>query len=570
MLSLTENKNGVIMKKFVFLLICITSFTGFANKSVKLPSKPLDIKIQRLSFDSVDIKGTAKYFVFNITCSKQVVFASLAVGLVPGEGSVEPVYRMQLKKFPNSDAFSFRLKKSKVTKYFIDSKSLVYYKLTLIDKKGYSEVFKSRFLADIGGKLLNGVVYGPYLDMQSEGNYIISYELAKPEKSFIVVNGKKIKSEKSEKKHFFRLNNLKAGNYTYKIKNDPREFKFKVSNSNAFSFAVLSDCREGKAGFDYNFQAVNEKTLKRLLLNAKANNVDFVLFPGDLVSGYTTNAKDFEKQLKSFAYSTEPVSSSVPIFEGMGNHEAVFDLYFDNPMISFDKLPPFSAEDIFGKVFVNPENGDFREKEGLPPYKENVYWFKYKNNLFVMLNTNYWWASHPETYHGNLEGHIMDKQLNWLKNTLKKQGKGVNNIFVFAHEPAFPVSAHMKDAMWYFGGKPSRNKGIDRRYVVKRRNEFLKILDKFKVKLVFFGDEHNYSRVLINKEIAPIKGEIMQIITGGSGAPFYNLATEIPWKNNIKAFGRSNHYMFITVTKDKVKVKAVSLDKKVIDSFEIK
>ncbi len=558
------------MKKILCIVMVMASFTSFANKLVKLPEKPLDVKIQRLSFDSIDIKGTAKYFVFNINCSKQIAFASLAIGLVPGEGSIGPVYRMQLKKFPNADSFNFRLKKRKITKYFITNTSLVYYKLTLIDKKGYSEIFKSRFLADSSGKLLNAVIYGPYLDMPSEGNYVISYELTKPEKSFIVLNGKEIKSKKAEKKHFFHLNNLKPGNYTYKIKDDPREFTFKVSGKNKFSFAVLSDCREGKAGFDYNFQAVNEKVLKSLLLNAKSKNVDFVLFPGDLVSGYTTNEKDFEKQLKSFAYATETISSIIPIFEGMGNHEATFDLYSNNPMVSFDKLPPVSAEDIFGKVFVNPENGNFREKEGLPPYKENVFWFKYKGNLFVMLNTNYWWASHPESYHGNLEGYIMDKQLKWLKDTLKEQGKNAKNIFVFAHEPAFPVSAHMKDAMWYYGGKPSRNKGIDRTYIVKRRDEFLKVLDNFGVKLIFFGDEHNYSRVLINKDIAPIKGEIMQIITGGSGAPFYNLAKEIPWKNNIKAFGRSNHYMFVTVTNDKVQVKAISLDGKIIDSFEIK
>jgi len=558
------------MKKTVFILTVIFAFTSFASKLIKLPEKPLDIKIQRLSFNNINIKGTAKYFVFDINCSKEVKFASLTVGLVPGEGSIEPVYRMQLKKFPNHNSFDFKLKKNKIIKYFINNSALVYYKLTLIDKKGYSEVFKSRFLADKSGKLLNGVIYGPYLDMLSEGNYVISYELTKPEKSFIVLNGKEIKSKMAEKKHFFHLNNLKPGNYTYKIKNDPREFTFNVSDSNTFAFAVLSDCREGRAEFDYNMQAVNERTLKRLLLNAKKHDAKFILFPGDLASGYTTNVKDFEKQLKSFAYSTEPVSSSIPLFEGMGNHEVTFDIYCDKPMIAFDKLPPHSSEDIFANVFVNPENGNFCEKEGLPSYKENAYWFKYKGNLFVMLNTNYWWASQPENYHGNLEGHIMDKQLKWLENTLKEQGENAKNIFVFAHEPTFPVSAHMEDAMWYNGGKPSRNNGIDRSYVIKRREEFLKTLDKFGVKLVFFGDEHNYSRVLINKDIAPIKGEIMQIITGGSGAPFYNLAKEIPWKKNLKAFGRSNHYMLVNVTDNSVKVKAISLDGKIIDSFEIK
>jgi len=556
------------MRLIIFFLV-IFSFNSYCQHLPKIADKPLNIKIQRLSFDNINIRATAKYFVFTVQCSKKVNYASLAVGLVPGESTIEPVYRIRINKFPEEKSFSFRLKKSKLTKYFIDYNSLVYYKLTLIDTKGYSEIFKSRCLADKSGRILNTVVYGPYLDMISESNYVISYELSKPHKSFVILNGKKYFSNAKTKKHFLTFKNLKPGIYKYSIQDDPRKFSFNVSGKKYFNFAVLSDCREGKAGFEYNMQTVNDRVLKQLLLETKRKNVDFIVFPGDLVSGYTTEPKDLEKQLKSFAYVTEPLSSTIPVFEGMGNHEVAFDLFFDKPMVSFDKLPPNSAEDIFAKVFVNPENGDFKEKEGLPSYKENVYWFSYKNNLFIMLNTNYWWASHPETYRGNLEGYLMDKQLKWLENTLETQGKKAKNIFVFTHEPAFPVSAHMKDAMWYNGGTPAKNNGIDRAYVIKRRNQILQILDKYNVKLMFFGDEHNYSRVLINKDIAPIKGEITQIVTGGAGAPFYNLADEIPWKNNIKAFGRENHFMFIEVGEE-VTVQAISIDGAIIDKFTIK
>lgn len=553
----------------LFLIILLTNTNIFAVKLRKLPDKPLDVKVQRLSFESIDIQSFEKNYVFNIKCSKNVKYASLAIGLVPGKNAIKPVYRIQLKSFPNSDNFKFSLKKSKLIHYLINDISLAYYKLTLIDKKGYSEIFESRFSTNRKGQVLNTVIYGPYLDFDEFGTYTISYELSKKDNSTLILDNVEYKSEKPKKRHFFKFKNLKKGKHTYKIKNDMREFTFEINNNPSFKFAVLSDCREGRAGFDYNMQAVNGKILNKLMLQAKNENAEIILVPGDLVSGYTTNHEDFRKQLKSFAYCTEPISSTIPVFEGMGNHEATFDMYFDKPMVSFDKLPPNSAEDIFADVFVNPTNCDLKEKEGLPSYKENVYWFKYKNNLFVMLNTNYWWASHPEFYHGNLEGYLMDKQLKWLEETLEKQGKNVKNTFVFTHEPAFPVSAHMKDAMWYHGGLPEFNKGIDRKYVIKRRDEILKILDKHNVKLIFFGDEHNYSRVLINKDIAPIKGEITQIITGGAGAPFYNLAKKIPWKKNVKAFGRENHYMLVEVT-DSVKVKAISIDGSVIDSFEIK
>ena len=162
----------------------------------------------------------------------------------------------------------------------------------------------------------------------------------------------------------------------------------------------------------------------------------------------------------------------------------------------------------------------------------------------------------------------MDRQMEWLEKVLKTEGKKAEHIIVAAHECAFPVSTHMNDGMYYMGGSPAFNNGIDRHYVVKRRNELMSLLSRYGVQLIFFGHEHNYSRVLINKEIAPVTNEMTQIVSGGTGAPFYELAKDIPWRKNLKAFTRENHYILVDVDEN-IHVRVIGISGRVLDEFTL-
>ncbi len=550
--------------KRAFVVFCFFTVSLLFANTVKLPPKHM------LLFKSVDVKALNKGLNFSINTTKDTRYVSIVIGFLPDEKAFFPVYRFSEHKFVEGKSFNVLIKWKKFKWYLNNEKTIVFYKINLLGADGYQEQFQSRVLISRNKKILQTVVYGPYLDRGEDNNYTVSFELLYPDKAVLVFNGEKYVSAKEKKRHFFKIGKLEKGKYIYRIEGYPRIFEAKINETNSFSFAFMSDARNLKTDFDENFQHTNGKTINTIFNTAYKKGADFILFVGDLVTGYTPFKDEFERQLKSFAYGTEPISSFIPVYEGMGNHEALIDC-FEKDGVKFcrDKEVPNSTEDVFADVFVNPENGDFSEGKGLPPYKENVYYFTYGNCLFVVLNTNYWWGYKPEIYGGNLEGYIMDRQMEWLENVLKIRGKDKREIFVFAHEPAFPCSAHLKDGMYYWGGDPEKNDGIDRRYVIKMRDRFLKILDKYGVKLVFFGDEHNYSRILINKDIAPVKGNITQLISGGAGAPFYELAKDFPWKNNLQFFSKENHFVFVKVG-EKISVEAVSIHGYVIDRFELK
>jgi hypothetical protein len=131
----------------------------------------------------------------------------------------------------------------------------------------------------------------------------------------------------------------------------------------------------------------------------------------------------------------------MPIYEAVGNHEALMDVYEDGSTygICFDKPDGTntntdtdtdtdntntdagtdtstsignSAEAVFAEEFVNPRDSFPQpENDSSPSYTENAYYFDYANSRFIVLNTNYWYSSHPVDYGGNLEGYVMDNQL---------------------------------------------------------------------------------------------------------------------------------------------------------------
>ncbi len=557
-----------MIKRVGFVLLFFLVVPVFAGIP-PVPKQKLPDRYQLL-VKGVTVHKDGKKLQFDVAASRNVRYAYLSAGILPGADAIAPIYRINTAGFPDSDHFRLSLNLRTVRRFLTKKRTLLYYRIEVVGKKGHPESFESRVLLDREGNLLNTVVFGPYLDMPKGNEIVISFELNTARSAAVIMDGKRILSDKPVKCHFVRFTGLKSGTHTYRIEGDPREFHFTIGDGAKIRFAMMCDSRQGSGGAEYNLHGCNGEVIRKLFLSAWQHGVRFVLFPGDLVNGYTSKEDEFEMELKEWKYATEPISAMIPVYVGMGNHEALIDMYRDNPWIFFDKKIPHSSEDVFGRVFVNPENGDFVEKPGLPSYKENVYYFHRGDILFIMLNTNYWvGGDFPELQGGNLEGHIMDRQMKWLKKVLETEGKDAEHIIVSAHEPAFPVSAHMVDGMYYMGGNPTLNHGIDRSYVIKRRNELMTLLSRFGVQLIFFGDEHNYSRVLINKDIAPVTNDITQIISGGTGAPFYELAKNIPWRKNLKAFSRENHYILVDVDED-IHVQVIGISGRVLDRFTIK
>jgi len=335
-------------------------------------------------------------------------------------------------------------------------------------------------------------------------------------------------------------------------------------------FVVMGDSRSANGGGEHNVQGLNQKAIEKFFNLAYRSGARFVVFPGDLIDGYTSDLERLKLSFRTFHRASGHHRHEMPLFAGMGNHESFVHRFpapkggpkpWKGSNFTLPQTSPY-VEEVFAQELVSPRNGPEPEADGLPPYMENVYSFIMNGVGFVMLNSNYWYCSDPETLGGNLEGYIMDKQLAWLNQTVEEKHKHekVRHILYFIHEPIFPNSVHQADSMWFNGGLPEKNGGIDRGYVITRRNEILKAISSSpKSRAVFHGHEHNYSKTLIpaNEEMG-VTHPLWQIVSGGLGSPYYAQLKDVPWANQVKVFNWSEN--FIVLDSDEASIRLEAFD----------
>ncbi len=446
------------------------------------------------------------------------------------------------------------------------------------------------------------ITEGPLVNILSENGAVISFETNKLCQPDIVVNGKKYKNPlETGLHHEIKLSGLEAdrsyrytvhyGDYseTYSFKTAPKE-----GSRTAFTFAYASDSRKANGDGERNIYGVNAYILKRMAVLAAKEKAVFMQFTGDLINGYSSSIGQQRLEYANWKNTVEPYWHYMPFVIGPGNHEAFLKV-FDNGShygVSVDNFPfdKVSAEKVFADEFVNPENGPDtedgayydpdRKTTDFPSYKETAYYYVYDNIAMVVLNSNYWYTPSirqiPLTG-GNPHAYIMDNQLKWLKNTLSElqDDNRIDHIFVTLHTPAFPNAGHGGDDMWYHGnnkirpwvdGKPVK-KGI-----IERRDQFLNLLINRnpKVLALLCGDEHNYTRMLINNntprypkgykkpEVKLIRG-LWQITNGSAGAPYYGLQ-KMPWTHFVKKYTTQHALMLFDVDGKKVTLRVINPD----------
>jgi hypothetical protein len=145
--------------------------------------------------------------------------------------------------------------------------------------------------------------------------------------------------------------------------------------------------------------------------------------------------------------------------------------------------------------------------------------------LFVILDSNI----------PGQERKITDGQYKWLEQVLA--AAGYEHKFVFVHHPLYPE----KGKGHYY------EESLDKYPADRDRLEAL--FAKYKVNIVFVGHEHLYLRKLMDG--------VMQIITGGGGAPLYTGEKE----------GGFYHFILVTVDGSKVTGKVIDINGKVRDTF---
>lgn len=569
------------------MLKCIIVFLFFINLFAEQISIPLSYKTFNISNLEEDkkslslktLRANPKVYKNGIMLSfdenSELKFGKVFYGILKSDENFStPKYRNQslIKK----DGRSFLDLRGYLHKN--DSGKLFY---RVINKKGRiiyeGKLFVLRdnnnFKIDDGS-----IIEGPFVNNITKDSATISFEVLKPKVAFVKLDNSRLQLSKNEKtRHEIVLNNLLPNTkYKYKIKtiggSDEESYSFKTAlkkgDKEAFSFGYAGDSRNDISNSERDIFGVNSYVIRRISALAYMKNIAFLQFGGDEIKGYSSSYDKLELEYTNWKNATLPFSSYIPIYTAIGNHESLFNIVND---IKIDKFPfeTKSMEALFGKTFVNPQNGPITEDgtiydpskktKDFPSYKENAYYYTYGNIAMIVLNSQYWYSPsirrNPNHLGGNIQGFIMDNQLKWLKKTLKKfqEDNDINHIFINQHAPIFPNGGHIDDSMFYNGKNELRpfiaNKDgklvAHKKGIIERRDEYLRLLlDTKKVVAVLTGHEHSYSRLEIKSDMPIYKNyepenklkinrKIYQINNGAGGSPYYEKGIT-PWNKDNK------------------------------------
>jgi len=209
-----------------------------------------------------------------------------------------------------------------------------------------------------------------------------------------------------------------------------------------WKFAAMADSRGSDNG-------INNAVLTALVNRINQENVDLVIFPGDAVTGSSSDATTSSQMDTWIAVMN---GLNCPWYWCPGNHEI--------------QSATVQEAVLRGKV-TQPENGPASDKE-------MAYSFDYQNAHFVALNSD----------HYGQGGHV---QRSWLAGDLSNCSQP--HIFVFAHRPAY---------------SPGSVRGLD--IYPDERDDFWNILSVYGAGMYFCGHDHLYKRSSHGSVIQIISG----------------------------------------------------------------
>lgn len=280
-----------------------------------------------------------------------------------------------------------------------------------------------------------------------------------------------------------------------KIKEDNKLSNNQNNPDSNLIFAIIGDTQYFKAG--------NPKGgLQKAAAVIKSKNPNLVFALGDLL-GSCDGKSGCEKKLNDWKNVLGSLFSKTYVM--MGNH---------------DRTGSGKADALFQSFFSFPANGP-------SDFSELAYSLDYKNFHFVILD-----SEKPEE-------HLINKtQRDWLEKNLSSTKK--ENILVFFHEPAYPVSSKIDESLDV--------KSAD-------RDALWNILAKYKVKAVFSGHEHIASR----RKVAGI----YQFGFGNTDS--FN--HDMPKAGMAEYAYRGKNFGFVEVNGNKITVKTFSVDGNLLNTF---
>lgn len=228
-----------------------------------------------------------------------------------------------------------------------------------------------------------------------------------------------------------------------------------------WKFIAVGDSRGSDNG-------VNTAILTEIATEIVNQGAEFVVFPGDLVNGYTTPAI-LEGQLTHWRNIMQPVyDAGIGVYAVRGNHDAGSEAAWNN---------------VFSGAYALPGNG--------PAGEENFTYSVAHRNAFV-LGLDQYFAAH------RVNQPWLDAQL--AANTLP-------HVFAFGHEPAF--KAQHADCLDDY---------------VANRDAFWASLGNAGGRVYFVGHDHFYDHARVNDGDGDPDNDLHQYIVGTAGAPLRDWA----------------------------------------------
>ena len=246
-----------------------------------------------------------------------------------------------------------------------------------------------------------------------------------------------------------------------------------------------------------------EKTiLSEFVGEIMSNEVDFILFPGDLVSGHSATGPDvFEAQLRVWVDIVKPAyDEDIGVYVCRGNHEIADAWGYASSTLD----PDDNFTTRWLEVFGNDRYPDQKLPDNGPTGEEYMTYSVTHKNAFVVLVDQYAGLEHRSVHKVNQQ---------WLDAQLTANMQP--HVFAAGHEPAF--RALHSDCL---DNHPSE------------RDAFWTGIRDAGGRTYFCGHDHFYDHVRIDDGDGNPNNDIHQYISGAAGAPPYSWSPSYSGNNN--------------------------------------
>jgi hypothetical protein len=269
---------------------------------------------------------------------------------------------------------------------------------------------------------------------------------------------------------------------------------------------------------------INQVILGELVSEIIKLEVDFVLFPGDLVYGYSAaGPRQFESQLRTWVSAMEPVyNARIAVYVTRGNHELgdVWGLYPDAGA---------DPNDNYMRRWLNVFGSDFNPEQKLPdngPAGEQYMTYSVTHkNAFIACLDQYGGVRHEFVHKVNQA---------WLDTQLAANTKP--HIFVAGHEPAFQA-LHL-DCL---GDHPAD------------RDAFWASLKNAGARTYLCGHDHFYDHARVDDGDGDPSNDLHQYIVGTAGATLYTWSPPYDGNNtnySVEQLYHARRYGYVLVEID--------------------